>query len=275
MKTWKNPSTFCHSNMVQTSSNSGAPRSQFRFQVFFGERSDCKILAWGALHGLWAVGGQSRTSSWKIFVCVGIVFRCSCLSVESSISKLYWFENICIFFWWCSALRVSFSDFNFLKVLISQSFHFRFQILWNFPCLRVGISISQVAFLKVFISESCFFFHFWGGHSQSYHFWEFPLQILHFLTETFHFWRFTFLRVPFQISSFQQVSIIESQSFHFRFLKDFPFLRVSIFEVAFLRVDHFISNFQLSRTACLRVGISIFLRESTCSCLSGMVCAEI
>ena len=115
MKSWKNPSTFCHWNMVQTSSNSGAPRSQFWFKVFLGERSDCKILAWGALDGLWAVGGQSRTSSWKK--------KCLCWDrIQAFISESwkFHFKTILIlehmhFFWWCSALRVSFSNFIFWK----------------------------------------------------------------------------------------------------------------------------------------------------------------
>ena len=270
MKTWKDPSTFCHSNMVQTSSNSGAPRSQFRFQFFLGGKIG---LQDSGLRGFaWALG-CGRTI--KNFILKDFCLCWDRIQVFMSECWKFHFKTILIwehmhFFLMVFSSESFLFGFQFSEVLISQSFHFRFQIyLWKVPCLRVGISISEVAFLKVFISESCFF------SISEVAIREFPLQILHFLTETFHFWRFTFLRVPFQISSFQQVSIIESQSFRFRFLKDFPFLRVSIFEVAFLRVDHFISNFQLSRTACLRVGISIFLRESTCSCLSGMVCAEI
>ena len=136
MKSWKNPSTFCHWNMVQTSSNSGAPRSQFWFKVFLGERSDCKILAWGALDGLWAVGGQSRTSSWKKIVCVGIVFRRSFLRVESSISKLYWFWNICIF-----SDGVQLWEFPF-QISFFENFNF-----WEFP--------PQISnFVRVSMSES-------------------------------------------------------------------------------------------------------------------------
>ena len=275
MKTWKDPSTFCHSNMVQTSSNSGAPRSQFRFQVFFGGKIG---LQDSGLRGFaWALG-CGRTIK-------NFILKDFCLCWD----RIQVFMSECWKFHFKTILIWEHMHF-FLMVFSSESFLFGFQFSESFNFSEFPLQISN--FVKVSMSESwyfhfwgglsesfhfweLFFFHFWGGHSQSYHFWEFPLQILHFLTETFHFWRFTFLRVPFQISSFQQVSIIESQSFRFRFLKDFPFLRVSIFEVAFLRVDHFISNFQLSRTACLRVGISILLRESTSSCLSGMVCAEI
>ena len=205
MKSWRNPSTFCHWNMVQTSSNSGAPRSQFWFKVFFGERSDCKILAWGALDGLWAVGGQSRTSSWK-----------KKMFVLGSYSGVHFWElkvpyqNYIDFGTYAFFLMVFSSEsflfkFHFLKILISESFHLRFQILWGFPCLRVGVSISQVGFLKVFISERCFFFHFLGGHSQSFHikFHTFWLRLS--ISDGLHFCEF-----PFQISRFQQVSISES-----------------------------------------------------------------
>ena len=156
MKSWKNPSTFCHWNMVQTSSNSGAPRSQFWFKVFLGERSDCKILAWGALDGLWAVGGQSRTSSWKKMFVLGSYSGVHFWELKVLFQNYIDFGTYAFFLMVFSSESFLFK-FHFLKILISESFHLRFQILWGFPCLRVGVSISQVGFLKVSISERCFF----------------------------------------------------------------------------------------------------------------------
>ena len=157
MKSWKNPSTFCHWNMVQTSSNSGAPRSQFWFKVFLGGKiglQDSGLRGFG-----WALG-CGRTI--KNFILKKKLF------VLGSYSGVYFwelkvpFQNYIDFGTYAFFLMVFSSEsflfkFHFLKILISESFHLRFQILWGFPCLRVGVSISQVGFLKVFISERCFF----------------------------------------------------------------------------------------------------------------------
>ena len=205
MKSWKNPSTFCHWNMVQTSSNSGAPRSQFWFKVFFWGK-DRTARFWP--EGLWMGFGlwednQELHPEKKLFV----------LGSYSGVH--FWelkvpFQNYIDFGTYAFFLMVFSSEsflfkFHFLKILISESFHLRFQILWGFPCLRVSVSISQVGFLKVFISERCFFFHFLGGHSQSFHikFHTFWLRLS--ISDGLHFCEF-----PFQISHFQQVSISES-----------------------------------------------------------------
>ena len=223
MKTWKNPSTFCHSNMVQTSSNSGAPRSQFRFQVFLGGKIG---LQDSGLRGFaWALG-CGRTI--KNFILKDFCLCWDRIQVFMSECWKFHFKTILIwehmhFFWWCSALRVSFSDFNFLKVLISQSFHFRFQILWKFPCLRVGISISEVAFLKVFISESCFF-------SIS------EVAILRVtISESFHFKFYTFW---LRLSISDGLHFCEFR-FRFQAFNKFPLLRVNRFILDFWKIFHF------------------------------------
>ena len=115
MKSWRNPSTFCHWNMVQTSSNSGAPRSQFWFEVFFAGKiglQDSGLRGFG-----WALG-CGRTI--KNFI---LKKKCLCWDrIQAFISESwkFHFKTILIlehmhFFWWCSALRVSFSNFIFWK----------------------------------------------------------------------------------------------------------------------------------------------------------------
>ena len=204
MKTWKNPSTFCHSNMVQTSSKSGAPRSQVRFQVFFGGKIG---LQDSGLRGFaWALG-CGRTI--KNFILKNL---CLCWDRIQVFMSECWkfhfktrFENICIFFWWCSALRVSFSDFNFLKVLISQRFHFRFQcesFVWElvFPFLRWPF--WKFSFLRVV------FFPF-----LRWPFSELPFLRVSTSNFTLSDWDFPFLTVYISASSVSDFKL--STSFHY------------------------------------------------------------
>ena len=195
MKTWKNPSTFCHSNMVQTSSNSGAPRSQFRFQVFFGGKIG---LQDSGLRGFaWALG-CGRTIK-------NFILKDFCLCWD----RIQVFMSECWKFHFKTILIWEHMHF-FLMVFSSESFLFGFQFSESFNFSEFPLQISN--FVKVSMSES-WYFHFWGGLSESFHFWE-----LFF----FHFW-------GGHSQSYSELPFLRVSTSNFTLSDwDFPFLTVYI-----------------------------------------------
>ena len=195
MKTWKNPSTFCHSNMVQTSSNSGAPRSQFRFQVFLGGKIG---LQDSGLRGFaWALG-CGRTIK-------NFILKDFCLCWD----RIQVFMSECWKFHFKTILIWEHMHF-FLMVFSSESFLFGFQFSESFNFSEFPLQISN--FVKVSMSES-WYFHFWGGLSESFHFWE-----LFF----FHFW-------GGHSQSYSELPFLRVSTSNFTLSDwDFPFLTVYI-----------------------------------------------